>query len=269
LDQGLSADTRQPLISVLTATHNVAPTLGALYESVARQTWPNFEWVVADGGSSDGTLGMLGEFAGRSPWMRFTSEPDFGVYDALNRAIAATRGMYYVVCGADDVLDGQALSRYAEAAATGADVVMARVLRNGREIGGFHPDRAWIGTARVFSGSHSVGMLIRTDLHRRFGFYSRRFPLLADVFFLKTLLRSGAVRFEVADFVAGTFAEGGLTTTNQLQILAENWQIQMLTEPHPLLQTLLFCGKILTRFSAINAELRRVKQRGSTARSTR
>jgi glycosyltransferase involved in cell wall biosynthesis len=246
-----------PLISVITATRNVAGVIPALYESLSRQTYPNFEWVVADGASSDATVGLLQEFSARSPWLRFSSEPDFGVYHALNKAIAASRGQYYVVAGADDVLDEKGLSQFVAAAAGGADVVMARVLRNGKVTGGFHPHKAWIGTARVFASSHSVGTLFRTDLHQRFGFYSARFPLLADVFFLKTLLRSGKVRFATADFVAGTFAEGGLTTVNQLQILAENWQIQMLTEPNPLLQTLLFVGKVITRSAAVARELRR------------
>ena len=250
-----------PLISVITATRNVAAVIPALYESLGRQTYPDFEWVVADGASTDATVELLDGFAARSPWLRFSSAPDFGVYNALNKAIAASRGKYYVVVGADDVLDKEALSRYAAAAAGSADVVMARVLRDGKVIGGFHPRKAWIGTARVFAGSHSVGMLIRTDLHQRFGFYSARFPLLADVFFLKTLFRAGTVRFATADFVAGTFAEGGLTSVNPLQILAENWQIQMLTEPHPLLQTLLFFGKVMTRSGAIAGELRRAARR--------
>jgi hypothetical protein len=98
--------------------------------------------------------------------------------------------------------------------------------------------------------------LFRRDLHSRFGPYSSRFPLLADVYFLKTLLRSGSVRFVMADFVAGTFAEGGATTVNQLQLLTENWRVQMLTEAHPLLQTALFLGKIVTRYPAVSAELR-------------
>ena len=264
----MTADTAGPLISVVTATYNVAPVISALYESLARQSYRNFEWVVADGQSTDRTADLLRELGTRSPWLRFTSERDFGVYDALNKAIAVSSGTYYVVCGADDTLDEDALSHYAKAVSGGADVVFARVRRNGKVIGGFHPGRAWIGTARVFGGSHSVGTLIRTDLHRRFAFYSRRFPLLADVFFLKTLLRSGEVRFQVADFVAGTFAEGGLTSVNKLQILAENWQIQMLTERHPLLQTLLFCGKIVTRYAAVSRELRRTKQRGPSAGSS-
>jgi glycosyltransferase involved in cell wall biosynthesis len=264
----LTAGATGPLVSVVTATRNVAAVIPALHESLGRQTYANFEWVVADGASSDATVGLLHEFAARSPWLRFSSEPDFGVYHALNKAIAASRGEYYVVAGADDILDEKALSQYAAAAADGADVVMARVRRNGEVIGGFYPNRAWIGTARVFAGSHSIGMLIRTDLHQRFGFYSARFPLLADVFFLKTLLRSGTVRFAAADFVAGTFAEGGLTTANQLQILAENWQIQMLTEPHPLLQTLLFFGKVMTRAAAVANELRRATRRGAALRKS-
>ena len=253
----MTADAAGPLISVVTATRNVADVRPALYESLGRQTYANFEWVVADGASSDATVALLREFSARSPWLRFSSEPDFGVYHALNKAIAASRGRYYVVAGADDILDKEALSKYVAAATGGADVVMARVLRNGKVTGGVYPKKAWIGTARVFAGSHSVGTLIRTDLHQRFGFYSARFPLLADVFFLKTLLRSGQVRFADVDFVAGTFAEGGLTTVNQLQILAENWQIQMLTEPTPFLQTLLFAGKVITRSAAVGRELRR------------
>jgi glycosyltransferase involved in cell wall biosynthesis len=249
-----------PLISVITATRNVAGVIPALYESLSRQTCSNFEWVVADGASTDATVKLLHEYSARSPWLRFSSEPDFGVYHALNKAISASRGQYYVVAGADDVLVEEALSKFVAAAAGGADVVTARVLRNGKVTGGFHPHKAWIGTARVFASSHSVGTLIRTDLHQRFGFYSARFPLLADVFFLKTLLRSGKVRFADTDFVAGTFAEGGLTTVNPLQILAENWQIQMLTEHNPLLQTVLFLGKVITRSAAVARELRRKKQ---------
>jgi glycosyltransferase involved in cell wall biosynthesis len=253
-----------PRISVITATRNVGSTLPALYETLVRQTHKDFEWVVADGLSTDDTVTQLQSFATQSPWLRFTSEPDFGVYHALNKAIARATGDYYVVVGADDLLEEQALAKYAEILkGDAADVVLAHVMRDGTDIGGFHPAKAWVGTARVFAGSHSVGMLIRTALHARFGYYSRRFPLLADVYFLKVLLRSGSVRFVDADFIAGTFSEGGLTSVNKLQILAENWQIQLLTERFPLFQTLLFFGKILIRYPSLRRELRAVK----TARS--
>lgn len=248
-------------ISVITVTRNAAVTLPALHESLERQKYRQFEWIVADGASTDSTVQLLQECASRSPWLHYFSEPDFGVYHALNKAIARSSGTWYVVAGADDVFAPDALENYAEVASTGtADVVLACVRRNGRVIGGFHPNKAWVGTSRVFRGSHSIGMLFRTDLHASFGWYSRRFPLLADVHFLKLLLRSGRVRFVESDFVAGTFAEGGLTTTNKLQILAENWQIQMLTEPSPLLQIALFLGKVAIRYPALLKELATVRR---------
>jgi glycosyltransferase involved in cell wall biosynthesis len=252
----------KPRISVITASLNAAGRIGDLYDSLAGQTDPDFEWVIADALSSDGTADMLATWAAHCPWLKFVSEPDGGIYQAINKAIARAAGDYYVVAGADDRFEKEALANYAALAERErADVVFARVHRGDQIIGGFQPRKAWIGPSRVFPSSHSVGTLFRRDLHRRFGWYSSRFPLLADVYFLKTLLRSGGVRFLTADFIAGTFAEGGATTVNQLQLLTENWQVQMLTEPYPILQTALFLGKILTRFPAVSAELRAHRKR--------
>lgn len=249
-----------PEISVLTATRNAGASIRALHASLASQTYRNFEWIVADGLSNDATLDLVRDFAARDPWVRFTSEADFGLYDALNKALARAAGRYYVVAGADDIFEPDALAQYAQRAAqTGADVILARVIRAGKVTGGYRPRLGWLGHPKAFPSSHSIGTLFKRDLHERFGPYSRQFPLLADGYFLKILLRSGSVTFADADFVAGHFAEGGLTTTRKLQILAETWQIQMLTEPHPLLQTLIFFGKVLVRYPSVARELRQRK----------
>jgi glycosyltransferase involved in cell wall biosynthesis len=257
----MSPNHRKPRISVITATRNVESTITELHASLAAQTYQNFEWVVADGLSTDSTATLLNRFADHSPWLRYLSEPDFGLYDALNKAIRMSTGDYYVVAGADDVFAPDALSNYAAWSLQGnPDVVLAGVMKHGRLARGFHPRRAWISHSTAFAGSHSIGMLFKTGLHERFGFYSKRFPLLADGYFLKTLLRSGSVRFVQADFVAGTFAEGGMSGSNKLQILAETWQIQMLTERFRLLQVLLLFGKIMVRYPGLRMELQKRKQ---------
>lgn len=255
-DRPVNSQARGVRISVLTATRNCAATLDALYQSLARQTYREFEWVVMDGLSEDGTLEQLRAYALESPWVKVTSEHDFGLYDALNKAILTAAGEYYVVAGADDVFEPDALEQFAKVAARDrVDVVLAHVMRNGREIGGFNPKKAWLGHAQAFRGSHSIGMLIRKDLHNRFALYSRRFPLLADGYFLKLLLRAGSVRFADATFIAGAFAEGGMSSVNKLQVLTETWQIQMRTERFPLLQTLIFLGKLVIRYPAVRREL--------------
>lgn len=245
-----------PKISVITATKNVEGTIARLSNSLTVQSYRNFEWIVVDGSSTDSTVRFLSDFSRTVSWLRFVSEPDFGLYHALNKAIVMARGEFYVVAGADDIFTEDALARYgSKVEECNPDVILSRVVRATKIVGGFHPSRKWIGPAKVFAGSHSLGMLIRKDLHNRFGFYSKRFPLLADSYFLKRLLISNSIKFEEADFVAGTFVDGGLTTTSKLQILAETWQIQMMTEPFPLLQTLLFCGKIAVRWPALLHEL--------------
>jgi glycosyltransferase involved in cell wall biosynthesis len=214
-----------------------------------------------DGASEDGTRELLEEMAGRSSWLRMRSEPDTGFYHALNKGLAMARGKYYVVAGADDVFFPDCLASFARiATASDVDVVMARVEKDGHTIGGFHPRRAWLGHASAFRGSHSIGMLLRTALHGRFGAYSMRFPLLADAYFLKQLLNARDIVFQASDFVAGRFGHEGMTSVRKLQTLVEGWQIQMLTERSGAVQTALFLGKLLVRYPAVHAELRAARR---------
>lgn len=238
----------EPLISVITATFNSMTVIEALAQSLSAQTFRSFDWIICDGGSTDGTVSYLQEYAARNSWCRLTVERDFGIYDALNKGVVLSTAQYYVVVGSDDILFSDALSHYAQAVASDeADVVLAGVEKQGKTCKGFYPDRAWLGHQQVFRGSHSVGMLFRRNLHDSYGRYSNRFPLLADGYFLKKLLSKGSVVFVTADFVAGRFAYGGASTTGAVQSLAETWQIQLLTEKHPMLQTMLFFAKVVIR----------------------
>lgn len=249
--------TEEPVISVITATKNAAATLSDLYQSLQHQGYRHFEWIVMDGGSTDTTIPLLEKFSKESSWLKYRSGPDSGIYDAINKGISMATGWYYVVAGADDRFEADAFEHYANVQkASGADVVLARVIRAGAVIGGFNPRRAWLGHSKAFRGSHSVGMLFRKSLHEEYGPYSLRFRLLADGYFLKLLLNSGKVKFVQAQFVAGTFALGGFSSIAKLQTLVETWQIQMLTERFRLVQTALFMGKIIARYPSVLRELK-------------
>jgi glycosyltransferase involved in cell wall biosynthesis len=90
-----------PLVSVLTPSFNQALYLPDCLASVARQTYPRIEHVVVDGGSTDGTLGVL-EAAGGS--VRWTSESDRGQADAVNKAFEASTGEIVGWLNSDDGL---------------------------------------------------------------------------------------------------------------------------------------------------------------------
>lgn len=91
-----------PLISVITATFNAAAQLPDTLSSLRAQTYRNFEWIVVDGGSTDGTAELL--HASENMLSYWISEPDRGIYDAWNKACRHARGEWVLFLGAGDVL---------------------------------------------------------------------------------------------------------------------------------------------------------------------
>jgi glycosyltransferase involved in cell wall biosynthesis len=89
-------------ISVITATFNSEKNISVLIKSLSSQTDKNFEWIVADGGSEDKTLTLVRSIEGVE--FEILNGPDFGIYDALNKAIKECRSDYYIVAGSDDSL---------------------------------------------------------------------------------------------------------------------------------------------------------------------
>lgn len=91
-----------PLVSIVTATFNAARELPFTVRSIAAQRGASFEWVVVDGGSSDGTTALL---ARNEPLVaRWISEPDRGIYDAWNKGCVLARGDWLLFVGAGDEL---------------------------------------------------------------------------------------------------------------------------------------------------------------------
>ena len=251
------------MITIITPVKNAVATVHCLYRSLQKQSRKDFEWIVLDGGSNDGTLALLEQYSEDSSWIRLISGPDCGIYDAINKGIMLSSSEHYVVAGADDEFSETAVQDYQKVLESfEVDVILARVYRGRHVIGGFHPKRAWISHSKAFTGSHSVGMLFNKQLHKQYEMYSRRFRLLADGYFLKLLLRrSGSVKFYDAEFIAGRFGDTGRSSVGKLETLVETWQIQLLTERSPLLQTCIFLWKLLIRYRAVVDELKNNRSR--------
>lgn len=92
---------QQIRISIIMATYNAAAQLERTLRSVERQCYPHWEIIVQDGGSTDGTLEILESHRASVSWV---SEPDRGIYDAWNKAVARAGGDWALFLGADDFL---------------------------------------------------------------------------------------------------------------------------------------------------------------------
>lgn len=91
-------DVTQPMISVVTPSLNHGRFLRQTIETVASQTFRNFEHIIVDGGSTDGTIKILKGF----PHVRWVSEPDHHIIDAYQKALAMARGRYIIQCCVSD-----------------------------------------------------------------------------------------------------------------------------------------------------------------------
>jgi len=109
-----------PKISLVTPSLNQGKFIRATIESVLSQQYPDLDYRVQDGGSTDGTLAVLKEHAGRVP---FVSEKDAGQADAINKGLAHATGEVIGYLNSDDVLRPGALAAVGEAFAADPDLV--------------------------------------------------------------------------------------------------------------------------------------------------
>ena len=95
-------DTFYPKITIVTASFNSEKTIRQTIESVVYQTYLNIEYIVIDGGSTDGTVDIIKEYKDKIAF--WISEPDKGVYDAFNKGVQHASGEYVQFLGSDDCL---------------------------------------------------------------------------------------------------------------------------------------------------------------------
>lgn len=96
--------TAPPVLSILTVVYNGAALLPGTIESVRCQSSPNIEYWVVDGGSKDGTPDIIRRYAEQMPNLRWISEPDKGLYDAMNKALHLATGDFVWFLNAGDHL---------------------------------------------------------------------------------------------------------------------------------------------------------------------
>lgn len=206
-----------PLISIVVATLNAARTLPRCLASLRAQTFRDFELVVMDGGSTDGTIELLR--ASADAVAEWRSGADAGIYAAWNKALPLARGEWICFLGADDWLwDAESLARLApqlRAAAPRHRVVYSQVRQvdaAGRlveQLG--EPWEAFKARFRSRDCLPHPGLMHHRSLFERFGGFDEQFRFAADYEFLLRALADADALF-VPSVTVG-MGWGGRTTT--------------------------------------------------------
>ncbi|MFM2343382.1 MAG: hypothetical protein RLZZ592_3035 [Pseudomonadota bacterium] len=151
--------------SIITATYNSAALVGALAGAIRAQTCGDYEWIVVDGASTDATVERVHQSGVGN--LTCLSEPDDGIYAALNKGVDLARGDYLYFIGADDVLaDERVLADVAQALHP-SDVCLFGDVIDGRGVC-FRSRVGW--KSGVVNTIHHQGAFYRRDLFDDFRF---------------------------------------------------------------------------------------------------
>ncbi len=212
-----NAQQQKPLVSVVTVCRNALPALQKTAESVAAQTYPEVEYIVVDGASHDGTAQWLHAQASRLA--RYVSEPDGGIFDAMNKGVRMARGEWVCFMNAGDVFANSGVLQrvFAVAATEQADVIYGDVVKNGRVKVAERPHNAH----RMFFCHQSA--LVRTTCLRQFPF-DTRLRMSADLKQMKQLFLSGK-HFLQLSFPVAVFDTEGVSNTRRSDGLKENMRV--------------------------------------------
>lgn len=212
-----------PTISVVIPTFNAARSIERALRSIERQSWPDREIVIIDGASRDDTRAVI-EKTG-IPVAAFVSEPDKGIYDAINKGLALATGDLIGVLGSDDELCAGALASLGTAwQETRPDIIAGRAIMiaaDGSE--SLRPDEDY-GLGALLSGipfCHNA-MFATREAYRAVGPYDLRYRLCADANWVHRAIAGGRTCAQLEVPIV-RFSLSGASSTNAELIMTETY----------------------------------------------
>lgn len=216
-------------ISIITVCFNAANTIADTLESVAAQTHPYTEHIVVDGASSDGTVAIARRYKHVS---RLLSEPDKGIYDAMNKGLGLATGDVIGFLNADDAyVDTGVLARVSEIMeAEGLDALFGdaefvssarpdRPLRRYRSER-FRPDRiAW-----GWMPAHPT-LFLKHQLYERFGLYRIDYRIAGDFELVARMFHGDTLKYRYVPEVMVRMRTGGISTGGLRSTLLLNREV--------------------------------------------
>ena len=216
-------------ISVITVAFNSASTIADTLTSVAGQTHPEIEHLVIDGQSTDDTVSVVK--AHRHPCLKISSEPDDGIYDAMNKGLRRARGDVIGFLNADDLFaDEKALARVAaafensEVGACFGDLVY--VTKDNQKIVRFWKSKPYQKGyfANGWCPAHPT-FYIRRSAMERLGFFDLTYFIAADAEFMMRYLESDSIQSTYIPHVQVRMRVGGASNRSWRNVVAGNREI--------------------------------------------
>ena len=235
-------------ISVITVTKNSEKFLEENIDSMNNQTYKNFEHIIIDGKSTDRTVEIIKKHKDKIDY--WVSEPDKGLYDAMNKGIEVSTGDIIGILNSDDIYFSDALKivNHYFSEQENLDFLFGTVEKH-KLMHGYYPDK--IKWTFGFYTTHSVGFFIKKSSQMEIGFYDTRYKYSADYdLFYKMIVKKKMIGVATKkNEIFGKFRQGGLSSKiKYLDFLIENNKIRINNGQNPLFVYIIFILRLLRNF---------------------
>lgn len=216
----------KPLITVVTVCYNAVNELEKTMLSVLDQTYEHIEYIVIDGGSKDGTIDIIRKYADKLAY--WVSEPDKGIYDAMNKGIRAAKGKWINFMNAGDrFVDKRILSNMLNKITLthyNPRIIRGNIIRvypkfqvKSHGVTSQNP-----GLMDMFNNTfHHQACLIQTSLFKEFGYYSTEYRLVSDWKFFFDCVVLHHVPTNYVDLTVACFEMDGASSVNTVKCIEE------------------------------------------------
>ena len=216
---------RLPKISIVTVVFNDRDHIGRTIDSVINQTYEHIEYIIVDGKSTDGTLDVI---SGHDQIDVVISEPDSGLYDAMNKGLKAATGDYlWYLNSGDQVYSGETVERMVEGLEVFPDIIYGGTMiidEEQREIGDRRlkpPDPlTWKSFRQGMVVCHQ-SIIVKRELAPQ---YNLEYRISADIDWVIRAAKSASL-IHNSNLILSRFLEGGLSGNNIKMGLKERFRI--------------------------------------------
>lgn len=244
-------------LSLVTINRNNAAGLEKTLQSVAAQTYKEFEYIVIDGASTDGSVEVIKKHESAFAHLKWVSGPDSGIYNAMNKGLRMASGDYIQILNSADCLAAPDVTQRMLAALEEADRPsilygnMVKCFPDGKRV----TDKCFAGQEITMLGMFTGTLnhdptYIRRDLFDKYGYYDESLKIVSDWKWYLQAVILGGEKPQYVDMDVTLFDMTGISETNKALDKAERKQVQ----------EQLFPGAILADYERYAFSLEQIKR---------
>ena len=213
----------QPLVSIVTVSYNSADTIEQTIQSVTKQTYPNIEYIIIDGGSRDGTVEIIKRYQDKiSFWI---SEPDMGIYDAMNKGISYAKGDYIGIINSDDCYELDAIEKIVSKIKEDPIIIYGNMMCE-KEIPELVKPARDLSTLKKQMSIFHPSTFVKSDAYKKYGLFNIEYKISADWDMMLRLYENGC-SFCYCDETIAHFRMSGISSNFDKRQIEERKRLRI------------------------------------------